>query len=201
MSAFNLKHNHFWLNWTHISEGAGLNFSLLPFFFYVSFIHSSLKYIKKADPHAEGHNWSPADWKFPLKGPDLAKVQEVVKNSFHKIMLPSVFQKCNPIASHQAHRSVAECRRYQCQSSRFIPKRWAAWLYTSKSNRGVGHGQSTPQGSWAGLWLGEILSRIHLRFSLQKIAARSSSNDTGSKRPRQNGRQLEGCTSTNIKQF
>lgn len=38
MSAFNLKHNHFWLNWTHISASAGMNFSLLLLFF-LRFVH------------------------------------------------------------------------------------------------------------------------------------------------------------------
>lgn len=72
MSAINLKHNHFWLNWTHISASAGMNFSLLLlFFFYVSFIHSSLKYIKsRPAPFTPlrhwGYSWSPEDWKFPL---------------------------------------------------------------------------------------------------------------------------------------
>lgn len=127
MSAFKFKTQPLLIKLNPYISNCRIELFIIMTFFNVSFIHSSLKYIKSRPApftslQAWGYNWSPADWKFPLKGPDLAKVQEVVKNSFYKIMLPSVFQKCNPIASHQPRQSVAECRCCQCQSSRFIPK-------------------------------------------------------------------------------
>lgn len=104
MSAFNLKHNHFWLNWAYISTGTGINFFFS--FFFFTFVHPFIiKEHKKLTPSyslKRGNTTRAQRTVSPyFKGPDLAKVQGVVKNSFYKIMLPSVFQKCNPIASHQ----------------------------------------------------------------------------------------------------